>query len=438
MAPLKALFVGLFVPVLHMGLLLIVSADSPTSIALVNEIGIPLVVTNSIAIAVFTAIIRTALSEEEQRAAIATQSALRIAEAALPYLRQPLSYQTAEHLAHLLFAELPLTAVSVTNCAEVLSHLGAGHDHHKPGQALKMQVAKSALATGTVRVAHDRDTVACEHPNCPIQSGILVPLRRGEEVIGLINLYFARSQPIRAVEMELARGLGDLISQQLALVEAQELRQHLQDMRLRNLQSQVNPHFLFNTLHMISALVRTDPDQARRVIVQLGHFMRHNLRATTSSRISLGQELEHLQAYIDILKVRFQSVIHIVIATDDNIHPVLIPPCSLQPLVENSLKHGLSDLRSGGRIEVEIRWRQDRVHVEVRDNGCGFPHELLGTIGEEPLYRRQHGGFGLYNVNQRLIGLFGPESHLNVTNETTGGCRISFLLPSQTRKEEYA
>jgi len=435
-APVKALFVGMFVPIMHMSLLLICAQDTPTSIALVNQIGLPLVLTNSLAIAIFTAIIRAALSERDQQAALETQRALRIAEAALPQLRQPLHYETAGKLARLLLEELRIAAVSVTNRQEVLAHIGVGADHHQQGQPLRMQLARTAIESGDIQATSERDVIQCNQPNCPLHSAIMVPIQQAGEVVGLINLFFQRTQPVRSVDMELARGLGHLISKQMDVAAAEKMKQLVQDARLRNLQAQVNPHFLFNTLHMITALIRINPDQARHTVVQLGQFMRHNLRVTAFSKIPLQEEIEHLKAYIEILKMRFDHQLTVHLAVEENTWSARIPPCTLQPLVENCIKHGLTDSRDPWSIEIGICQIGDVVHVHVQDNGCGIPLSTIARLGKQPLADNANSGFGIYSVNQRLLGLFGVTSALHIRNLEPTGCEVSFCIPAMYAKEE--
>lgn len=428
-SPIKALFVGMFIPILHMVLLLIVTNDNHESIQWVNQIGLPLVITNSVAIALFTAILRTAFFEQEQKAAMETQRALWIAEAALPFLRQTFHYDTAGKLAHLLMRELPIIAVSVSNHEKILAHLGEGSDHHRQDDVIHMQLALQALQTGQIQFTNNRDTHPCSHSDCPLQSAIIVPLRQSGEIMGLISLYFPHGRSIRAVEMELARGLGKLISQQLDVIAAERMKEIMQEARLRNMQAQVNPHFLFNTLNLIMALIRVNPDHARRVIVQLSQLMRHNLRIAVHSRILLAQELQHLEAYMEILKIRFEERLTIHLRADERAFQVLIPPCTLQPLVENSVKHGLANGGMIGCITVDIVTQGQQVIVRIEDNGSGIPPSLLGKIGQQPLDESIESGFGLYNVNQRLIGLFGSSSALSIQNLEHGGCCVSFRLP---------
>lgn len=430
-APAKALFIGIFPPILQMGLLLVFAPQPEEMVYLVNRFGPSLVVTNSVAIAVFTAMIRQAMHEQEQEAALAAGKALTIAEKALPYLESDSLAERARDIAELLYRELEVGAVSVTDREAVLAHIGLGDDHHRQGDPLKTQLALEAIRQGKVFVAHSRDEIRCSHPGCPLQAAIIVPLFQSGEVIGLIKLYFGKAHQLRAVQVALAQGLGKLISNQLNAVAAEKLHRLIRDAELRNLQAQINPHFLFNTLHLIATLIRVDPNLARHITVQLGNYMRFNLRLASASLVRLEQEWEHLNAYLEIIRARFAERLTVECHMDEGAGRAWLPPSSIQPLVENSIVHGLSNMANGGKVEIDVTKEDGWVTVAVRDNGCGFPKKLLELAGQVPLSGGKGGGIGLYNVNQRLIGLLGESSRLHIRNLPAGGSEVWFRIPDQ-------
>ncbi len=425
----KAMFIGMFAPVLHMGLWLIFTADPLETIAEVNQIGLPLVVTNSVAIAVFTAMIHVVLVEQEQAAAMETQRALKIAEQALPHLRRGLNMETAEAIARLLYSELKIAAVSITDNRLVLAYVGIGSDHYQRGQRLQTKLSRIALESGQLQVAINHQEIQCDHVECPIHAAIMVPLSQSGETVGLINLYFQRAQQLRAVEINLALGLGKLMSVQLDVVAAEQLKELTRSVKLRHLQAQIQPHFLFNTLQMISTLIRVDPSLARHVTVQLGHFMRLNLRTSNHAVIPLGQELDHLKAYLEIINIRFSDKFKIRCEVPQMLKPAVIPPFTLQPLVENSIKHGLKDKLIGGEILIQITTQNSYFEIQVEDNGQGIPAELIEKLGHEPIDNSSGAGIGLFNLNQRLIGLVGNLSALHFSTGPAGGCVVFFQIP---------
>ncbi|XEC96735.1 LytS/YhcK type 5TM receptor domain-containing protein [Paenibacillus tarimensis] len=428
-SPFKALFIGMSAPILQMGTILIFSSPPDVAIAFVNTIGIPMVLTNSISIAIFTTMIHAALKEEERAATFETQRAIKIADLTLPHLKQGLTPDTAQITAQIFLKELRTPAVAVTNRSYVLAHAGAAVSHHMPGSELKTAISRKALETGRVQITFSHEDILCPEKNCPIHALIVIPFRQGKEVIGLIKLYFKRPQQIRTVEIALARGLSKLISNQLTMAMAEQMEHLMKEAELRVLQAQINPHFLFNTLNSVVSLIRSNPDLARHVTVQLSTFMRMNLKVTSTQLVPVYQEINHLNAYLDIIILRFADQLTVSSEIEPGLEHVLIPPATLQPLVENSIQHGLKTISNGGKIVIRLQKHEGGALITIEDNGSGIAPDALPLLGETPMTGEQGNGIGIYNVNQRLIRRFGPESKLRFNNKAAGGCQVSFLIP---------
>ncbi|QKY70714.1 LytS/YhcK type 5TM receptor domain-containing protein [Lentibacillus sp. CBA3610] len=428
-SPMKALFIGVFPPVLHMHMLLIAEPNSDDMIATVNTIGLPLVLSNSISIAIFTAMIGIVLREQEHEAAQATRRALTIAEEALPFLRKDSSHEMAAGIADLLYDRLKPAAVAVTNEHEVLAHRGMGGDHHKEGDSVLTSLSVQAIETRQMQMAYSRSEIQCRYENCPFEAAIIIPIMDKHESTGLIKFYFQKAQHIRPVELMLAQGLGELISNQLNTIATEKLKTHIRDAELRNLQAQINPHFLFNTLHLIAALFRKDPEKARQITVHLAHYMRFNIGLVSSSLVQLEKECQHVKAYIEIIRTRFSSRLTIQFSGPDELSQISIPPSTIQPLVENSVQHGLENVTDGGEVNVTMTKADNNILISVRDNGTGFPDDVLDDAGYTPLAKTNNGGAGLYNVNQRLINLLGESSRLHIRNLPDRGSEVYFTIP---------
>jgi len=425
-APEKSLFIGMFATILTMGFLLAFTTPNDGAVRLVNQIGIPMVVTNSIAIAVLTSMIRAVLHETERAQALETRRALKLADKLLPDLKQGLTPETARAAAQLLMSELSPAAVAIADRRRVLVHIGLGADHHRPGTLLPENCDTDS---GPVRVITDSEEIGCRHPRCPLKAAIVVPFHQAGRAAGAILFYYKRPQQIRAVDVVLAQGLGRLITNQLHRSEAERLRELMRDAELRLLQAQVNPHFLFNTLHSIVSLIRVDPPRAREITLKLAQFLRTNLRILSQTLVPLAQELEHLKTYLDIVQVRFSDRLCVDLNVTEVPSNAYIPPLTLQALAENSIQHGLKDKTARGRLIVTVTPHRNHVAIAVEDNGTGIPEALLPRLGRVPLPNTPGNGIGLYNVNQRLVALFGERSALCIENRPEGGCRVSFLLP---------
>ena len=211
----------------------------------------------------------------------------------------------------------------------------------------------------------------------------------------------------------------------------------MKESELRILQSQINPHFLFNTLNSIVSLTRIEPEMARHITMQLSTFMRLNIRIIASHKITIQQEMMHLNSYLEIIQIRFKDQINMEVQFDPDLPMYMIPPVTLQPLVENCINHGLKDSNHGGRIRIEVLNKDDALRISVEDNGRGISPELLEKLGKVPVHSKEGNGIGVYNVNQRLIGLFGEESQLFIENKSDSGCKFTFNIPRiSTEREE--
>jgi two-component system LytT family sensor kinase len=186
------------------------------------------------------------------------------------------------------------------------------------------------------------------------------------------------------------------------------------------LASQINPHFLFNTLASISSLVRTQPDTARMLISKLSGLLRRLMRSTDHF-VTLREELESIDEYLDIEVIRFgpQLTVHKDVSPDTL--DVVVPSMILQPLVENSIKHGLSRKIGGGRITIKTRLQDGHAVIEVHDDGLG--------MSEKRLEGAMHGGIGLSNVNERLRTIYGASYELKLTSEPGRGTCARVAIP---------
>src|SRR5690625_2728265 len=433
-SPFKALFIGVFPPILQMQLLLIFDAQQNKVVDIVDTIGLPLVLSNSLAIAIFTAIIAIVLREQENEAAAATKRALAIVEDALPFIRKDTDQAIAEGLADLLYERLGLAAVSVANKTEILAYRGLASDHHLVHDSVGTAISLKALETKKMQIAYSKEDIQCAEPDCPLEAGIVIPIVEADEVTWLVKFYFKKAQHIRPEELTLAEGLEQLMSHQLSIVAAEKLTAHMRDAELRNLQAQINPYFLINTLHLIASMFRENPEKARHITVQLAQFMRFNLRLVSKSLVDIHKEIEHVQPYATIIQERFAGRMEINFEMSPNLQNLKIPPSTIQPLVENSVQHGLKDVFQKGKVVVQIYYSTNQLSIKVQDNGCGFKEDILKRVTKEST--TSDGGTGLYNVNKRLISLLGKEAELQINNLPDCGSEVAFNIPIHIMKSE--
>lgn len=207
-----------------------------------------------------------------------------------------------------------------------------------------------------------------------------------------------------------SRNERKLESQQLLLNEA----------RLAALQRQINPHFLFNTLNSVTSLIRSNPDQARNVIYKLSAILRRLLRKQ-ENLAPLREELSFIDDYLAIEIVRFGPKLRFLKDIESGTMDRLVPSMLLQPIIENSIRHGLSSKVEGGMIRVRS-WAQDgRLHIAIEDDGVGIPEGKLATLFEQ--------GIGVSNVNERLKVLFGRDYRMWVDSKPGEGTTTGIEIP---------
>jgi len=201
----------------------------------------------------------------------------------------------------------------------------------------------------------------------------------------------------------------------------------LVEARLAALATQINPHFLFNTLNSITSLIRVDPEMARVMIQKLAAILRRLLRRQDIFTW-LSEELDLVDAYLDIEVVRFGAdKLRIVKEIDDDALTMQVPSMILQPLIENSIRHGLSSRVSGGVVVIRARRADGRLRLEVEDNGVGMDQEAVA--------RATRRGIGLSNVRERLTMLYGAECRFQITSTPGQGTRIEIDLPEASELE---
>jgi LytS/YehU family sensor histidine kinase len=199
-------------------------------------------------------------------------------------------------------------------------------------------------------------------------------------------------------------------------VSEERTRKLAAESRLRSLESRIQPHFLFNTLNSISALIAVNPARAEHMVGRLAALLRASLDTTNQSLIPLRQELAMVESYLDIERARFGDGLRGSVRVPTALQDARVPPMSVQSLVENAVKHGITPQSGGGEVVVTASAENSSLHIEVRDTGPGF--ELAG-IGA---------GHGLDNLVQRLDALFGAQAHLRVLRRD-GAAVVEMVLP---------
>jgi two-component system LytT family sensor kinase len=207
-------------------------------------------------------------------------------------------------------------------------------------------------------------------------------------------------------------------------------QQYLLKARMDALTSQINPHFLFNTLNTVSSLIRFDPDMARGVVLKLSNILRRLLRQHETF-VPLREEIDFIDDYLDIEVIRFgPDKLQIFKEIDEETLDAFIPSMLLQPMIENAIKHGLAPRLEGGQIHLRVHRRDGRLAIAIDDNGMGMsPERLLEVYG---------GGIGISNVHERLRLLYGDQFEMDIRSQEGEGTQIRIEIPELAAVEPAA
>ncbi|MCR6849925.1 two-component system sensor histidine kinase LytS [Bacillus sp. IBL03825] len=424
---------SVFIVSLEMIMILLIVEDG---ISIVKTIAIPMILVNSFGSFILLSMIQAILRQEENAKALQTHKVLRIADKTLPYFRQGLTEESCKHVAQIIHRFTGTDAVSLTDTEKILAHVGLASDHHIPSHSLITGLSKEVLHTGKIMKAKSREVINCQHEGCPLQAAIVIPLTSHENTIGTLKLYFKNPNQLSRVEEELAEGLAKIFSTQLELGEAELQSKLLQDAEIKALQAQINPHFLFNAINTVSALCRTDVEKARKLLLQLSVYFRCNLQGARQLLIPLEQELNHVHAYLSLEQARFPNKYEVKMYMEEGLKTTLVPPFVLQLLVENALRHAFPKKQPVCEVEVHVFEKEGMVHFEVKDNGQGIEEKRLEQLGKMVVSSKKGTGTALYNINERLIGLFGKETMLHIESELNEGTEITFVILKKAGEEE--
>lgn len=203
-----------------------------------------------------------------------------------------------------------------------------------------------------------------------------------------------------------------------------QLEAQLSQAQLQALKMQLHPHFLFNTLHSISALLNKDVESARKMITRLGDFLRLTLENSGSQEVTLQQEMEFLRCYLEIERIRFQNRLVTRMDLGEHILAAKVPNLILQPIVENAIRHGIAPRSTPGLLEIEAKQLNGMLRIQVRDNGPGLP--------EQQTTQQFKKGLGLANTENRLKQLYGVNHLFDLSNDPAGGLIVTLEIPFHT------
>ncbi|WP_448204274.1 LytS/YhcK type 5TM receptor domain-containing protein [Azospirillum sp. sgz302134] len=408
--------------VTQMLIILAVARPFEAAVHLVEVVAAPMIIANTLGAGLFMRILldRRALIEKESSAFSA--KALKIAARADGVLRSGFNEENSTRVARIIYEETGVGAVAITDREKLLAFIGTGDDHHLPGTPITSLQTMQAIANNQVIYADGNEvSYQCSiSPHCRLGASLVIPLvGEDDRVIGAIKLYEPKTKIFSTINRTLGEGIAKLLSSQILAGRYEQQKALLAQSEIKLLHAQVNPHFLFNTLNTISAVIRNDPERARQLVQNLSTFFRKNLKRP-SEDATLGDEIEHVNAYLQIELARFTGSLTVDIDVPEDLRRTRLPAFSLQPVVENAIKHGTSQLLGSGHVRIAAGREGDDLLLTVEDNA--------GLYEEKPVGQ----GLGMTIVDRRIRNRHGEAYGVSIACERDAFTRVTLRLPLES------
>lgn len=399
-------------------ILVIVTSEEPT---------IMMVISGVVFTACVAAIVYMTLSPDTVRAR-QTDATLKMSREMVDIMVDGMTAQAAQQICRMLLPNTAAIAVAITNTTDILGYVGYREESNPQGAHIRTQATHDTIKDGQLRVLLNADEIGLPPNAVLIKAAIIVPIKIGKDIKGTLKFYYRNPRKITETQKSIAQGLGALLSTQFAATELEKQRELATSMELKMLQSQINPHFLFNTINTIASLIRTDAARARELLREFAVFYRSTLE-NSQDKIPLSREIEQTKRYFLFEVARFgeeRLEIEVEHCKELDVSEMPVPPFLLQPIVENSVKHAMP---AEGKLTVYIRTKieDDDVLIYVDDNGIGMTEEQCKKIYEP---NSQTGlGIAVKNIRDRMLGYYGPDAQMVVTSTLGEGTSTMLRFP---------
>lgn len=389
----------------------------------------------------------------------ATDRTLGIASKIFSHTRHGLTPEATRGACQIILPETLASAIVVTDGREVLAAWGEDADLCPSGEPVVLETTLRVIASNQTSV-FSRDTApGADFRFFPrLHAGVIAPITVRSRCVGTLELYYPRFGDIDARQTALATGFAALISTQLANSELEKQSEVSARMELRALQSQVDPHFLFNTIGTIVSLVRTEPEKARSLLIDFSNYYRQTL-SNSDALTSLENELGQGMRYINLMQARYgEERLRLKTALDPATLDRRVPPFILQPLLENCIKHAMREVDPLS-IVLSANLTGDVLRIIVEDDGIGMDEHTRAHLFEPKHSERadathdvapdprtvpmtadgsikRGGGLALANVLMRIHFFFGGDSGIQVESEEGKGTRVTVVLAGEPHEPE--
>jgi two-component system, LytTR family, sensor kinase len=353
------------------------------------------------------------LSSEAQ----AMHGALHAATVMLPDLRRGLTVESAERAVPHLRTLIGAAAVALTDLTQILAWDGTGSDRFGRGGELT-----ELVSSGRDRRVRVQERLHDLPHDARLGAAVLAPLEIGETQVGCLLAVYPPSHRLTPEDTRTVTRAASLVSAQIELSELEIQGERLARAELRALRAQISPHFIYNALAAVASYIHSSPEEARELLTDFAEFTRYAFRAE-SPYVTLADELRYVEKYLRLEHARFGADLEVRLQVAPEVLQAVVPMLSVQPLVENAVRHGV-ERRGRGRIEIVGRDIDADVELLVSDDGVGIAPERIAQVlaGSGP-------GIGIGNVQGRLRAAFGPDYGLDIAPRADRGTTVRMTVP---------
>ena len=427
--------------ILQMVIILMISKPLGAAMELVGKIAVPMIVMNSVGMVLFFKTFDMVYMREDSLFAERMRLSMGIADKSLVYLRKGFGKrENMEAVTDIIFGEIPCQAVIITDEKEVLAVSSLIDDsrfrrekflEHLTGPAKGMKaecIWEEDLDEEIRPLFHSLVTVT-------------VPVMTGDEKIGSLSIVVKKRRRVERSIGDFLEELAKMFSTQLGVYNVEYQKKLRKKAEFKALQSQVNPHFLYNALNTISCICDEDAGKASDLILTLASYYRQTLE-NDQYMLDIDTEINHVRTYLEIEKARFEEKLRVEINVEDGLS-CQVPSFILQPIVENSIYHGIERKIGKGHLVIRISASEERLYIRISDDGQGMTdaklkelNEKLRRLGDETddpekdgEKKQTRGGIAVVNVNRRIKLLFGEEYGIHVYSKEGVGTDVVVELP---------
>ncbi|ALB69852.1 sensor histidine kinase [Cronobacter muytjensii] len=416
---------GMLCETLTMILVVVWAPTTTLGLDIVSKIGVPMIL-GTVSIGLIVLLVRSVEGEKEASAARQAKLALDIANKTLPLFRH-VNSESLRQVCDIIRRDINADAVAITNTESVQAYVGVGEHNYQDNNDALSPTTQQAIHYGKIIIKNNDEA----HRTPEIHSMLVIPLWEKGVVTGTLKIYYCHAHQITSSLQEMAIGLSQIISTQLEVSRAEQLREMANKAELRALQSKINPHFLFNALNAISSSIRLNPDTARQLIFNLSRYLRYNIELKDDEQIDIKKELYQIKDYIAIEQARFGDKLTVIYDIDEEVN-CRVASLLIQPLVENAIVHGIQPCRGKGVVTISIAQSGSRVRIAVRDTGHGIDPQIVDQLDTNDMPVNK---IGLINVHHRVKLLYGEGLHIR---RLEPGTEIAFYVPNQPPRPNAA